>query len=81
MRTIRASEIGAYLYCKRAWWYGRQGYESGNREELSSGLEFHSGHGRRVLIAGFQRFLAIVLLLAAVAVLTAYLTGVLLDFP
>ena len=78
MRTIRASEIGLYLYCRRAWWYHNQGVVSENQAELASGSELHRQHGRRVLAAGLLRGLAFALLLAAVLLLAAYLTGQLL---
>ncbi len=64
MRTIRASEIGTYLYCRRAWWYQLQGVESRNQGELAGGTVFHHRHGRQVLISGLLRGAAVLLLLA-----------------
>jgi hypothetical protein len=75
MKTIRASEIGAYIYCNRAWWYGRQGVQSENQEALVGGLRLHEQHGRSVLAAGCLRILAIILLLLAIVAVTVYLTG------
>lgn len=75
MKIIRASEIGAYLYCARAWWYRRQGHEPANQAELAAGTEVHEQHGRAVLAAGLTRALAVLLLLIALAVLTAFCTG------
>ena len=47
-KTIRASDIGAYLYCRRAWWYRLQGYALENQAALEQGTRFHHSHGRRV---------------------------------
>lgn len=74
MPVIRASDIGSYLYCRRAWWYRKQGVESENRAELAAGTDLHRRHGRKVLAAGLMRALAMFLLLAALVLLTAYLT-------
>jgi hypothetical protein len=81
IRTIRASEISAYLYCRRAWWYGQEGYQPENRAELAGGQDLHNAHSRTVMAAGFLRFAAIALFLAAVIALTVYLTGLLLSSP
>lgn len=75
MKTIRASDIGTYLYCHRAWWYGMRGVASQNTAELSAGAAIHRGHGRKVFMAGALRTLALVLLLAALALLAAYCTS------
>jgi hypothetical protein len=72
MRTLRASEIGAYLYCRRAWWYQRQGKPSENQESLAAGRMVHRQHGQTVLASGCLRILAYSLLLAALVVLAAY---------
>lgn len=72
MKPVRASEIGSYLYCRRAWWYQRQGQASLNQEELAAGTELHRQHGRRVLRAGLQRGLAFLALLLACVMLTAF---------
>ncbi|MDI6768545.1 MAG: hypothetical protein QMD04_02575 [Anaerolineales bacterium] len=74
MHPIRASEIGSYIYCARAWWYRRQGWEPENQAELTAGTELHRAHGRSVLAAGFTRALALILLLAALALLAAFCT-------
>ncbi len=63
---IRASEIGSYLYCRRAWWYRKQGIESQNQAEMAQGTELHRQHGRRVIAAGFLQFAGYALLLIAV---------------
>lgn len=74
MRTIRASEIGTYLYCRRAWWYQKEGAPSQNQAELSGGSAYHRRHGRQVLRAGLLRAAGWVLLLLALALLAAGLT-------
>ncbi len=78
MQVIRSSDIGNYLYCRRAWWYRKQGFESENQAELASGTELHRVHGRKVLAAGLMRTLGFMLLLLALVLLVAYCTTQLL---
>jgi hypothetical protein len=67
MRVIRASEIGEYVFCHRAWWLHQvQGETSANVRELAEGTARHARHGRRVGLATALRTLAVLLLLAAV---------------
>jgi hypothetical protein len=75
MKTIRASEVGSYLFCARAWWYAQQGVESANQAELISGTELHRQHGRAVITSGLTRILAVILLLVALALLVAFCTA------
>lgn len=62
---IRASEIGEYLYCQRAWWYRLQDAASANVRELAIGTQHHAQHGRGLRWAGALRWLAILLIAAA----------------
>jgi hypothetical protein len=71
MRTIRASEIGTYLYCRRAWAYRRQGIEPENQAELAAGTGAHAQHARTVFSAGLLRLAAGLLLLIALGLLAA----------
>lgn len=73
MRIIRASEIGLYLYCNRAWWYRRKGHEPENQAELISGQELHHRHGQSVLASSCLQWLALAALLFAFVLLAAYL--------
>ena len=66
MRPVRASEIGSYVYCRRAWWYRQQGMVPANQAELAAGSSSHELHGRQVKAAGTARRLAYVLMLVAV---------------
>ena len=63
---IRASEIGEYAYCARAWWLRRvQGVSTRNVASLQGGQHAHDRHGRAVAAYQTQRRLA--LLMAALA--------------
>ena len=75
MPAIRASEIGSYLYCRRAWWYRKQGMESSNQAELAAGTELHVQHGRQVLAAYLTRTVGLILLMIALVLLVAYCTA------
>ena len=75
MPVIRSSDIGNYLYCRRAWWYRVQGYQSANQAELASGTELHRQHGRKVMAAGIYRVLGALLLLVGLALLVGYCTA------
>ena len=74
MKTIRASEVGSYLFCARAWWYQQQGVVSTNQAEMTAGTELHRQHGRSVVASGLTRLLAVVLLLVALVLLVAFCT-------
>jgi CRISPR/Cas system-associated exonuclease Cas4 (RecB family) len=75
MPVIRSSDIGNYLYCRRAWWYKKQGFESENQAELAAGSELHRQHGRKVLASGLNRSLGLIFLFVALILLVAYCTA------
>lgn len=75
MRTLRASEIGAYLFCRRAWWYQKSGQPSQNLGEMAAGSELHYRHGRAALGVGCLRVAAYALMLLALILAVVYLTG------
>lgn len=74
MRTIRASEIGTYLYCQRAWWYRQQGFEGSNMAEMHTGQKIHARHGQIVAAAGCLHTVAFILLLGALLLIIVYIT-------
>ncbi|MEP0805794.1 MAG: hypothetical protein HRF47_09905 [Chloroflexota bacterium] len=74
MPIIRSSDIGTYLYCRRAWWYRKQGVEPLNQAELAAGTELHARHGRQVLASTLTRTVGLIFLLIALTMLVAYCT-------
>lgn len=78
MAVIRSSDIGNYLYCRRAWWYRKQGLQSENRTELAAGTDLHHRHGRQVLASSLSRMAGTILLMIALILLAAYCTAQLL---
>lgn len=61
--VIRASEIGEYVYCHRAWWLRRaKGQKTAAVRELQEGTKYHEQHGQKVWFAGWLHLLAYVLL-------------------
>ncbi|HSJ87492.1 MAG TPA: hypothetical protein VK909_09815 [Anaerolineales bacterium] len=75
MPVIRSSDIGNYLYCRRAWWYRKQGIESENKIELTAGTELHQKHGRQVMASSINRILGFILLMIAIVIVVAYCTS------
>jgi hypothetical protein len=74
MRIIRASEIGEYLYCRRAWWLHHvEGLASANGPVMVEGTEVHARHGRLVGAAAALRWMALLLLGAALLVFVSTL--------
>lgn len=68
-RTIRASEIGEYVFCHRAWWLHQiQGVESANRDLMNAGTLHHQAHGHAVIRSNvLQRAAVIFFVVALVA--------------
>jgi len=66
---IRASGMGEYVFCARAWWLRLEGFEptrgAGARE---AGRRWHEGHGRRVARAKSLRAVAVACACLALAV-------------
>lgn len=75
MKVIRSSEIGNYLYCRRAWMYRKQGFEPENQAELASGTELHRKHGRKVMAAGLYRTIGFILMIIALIAVAGYCTA------
>ncbi|MFV9507013.1 MAG: hypothetical protein AB4911_20885 [Oscillochloridaceae bacterium umkhey_bin13] len=47
MPMIRASEVGEYVFCARAWWLRRvAGEEPAGAERRAQGTSLHARHGR-----------------------------------
>ncbi len=69
-RIIRASEIGQYDFCAKAWWLGSiEGVEPSNIHELQSGTAAHEWHSQQVTRAGRLQTIAVALLLLGVVLL------------
>ncbi|MBI3760559.1 MAG: hypothetical protein HY260_01675 [Chloroflexi bacterium] len=75
-RLIRASEIGEYVYCHRAWWLGRvQGEASINVAEMAAGAGGHARHGQTVAAAGCLQLAAYIFIALAVVVAVVWLAS------
>jgi hypothetical protein len=69
-RVIRASEIGQYDFCAKAWWLGSiEGVPPSNVHELQAGTAVHEEHGRQVRRASQLQVAALVLVGFGVIVL------------
>lgn len=66
MRVIRASEVGEYVYCHRAWWLRQvQGLRSANVQVMAEGTAAHAAHGRLVFVGVVLRVLAVAAIVLA----------------
>jgi len=72
--VIRASEIGEYVYCSRAWWLRRvEGLEPdpSAQARMARGTLLHRRHGRALLGSRILALVAALLVLAAAGLLLA----------
>lgn len=63
----KASEVNTFLFCRRAWWFERQGAPSSREPERARGTAHHQRHGERVSAIPRVRALARLALALAVA--------------
>jgi hypothetical protein len=69
-RIIRASEIGQYDFCAKAWWLGSiEGVSPSNIRQLQAGTAAHEEHGRQVKRASQLQVAAFVLVGLGVIIL------------
>ena len=69
-RYIRASEVGSFLFCRRAWWLGRHDAPSLLEPERARGTAFHLAQGTEMRATGGCRRWAFRLTLAAAILFT-----------
>jgi hypothetical protein len=73
-RVLRASEIGEYVFCRRAWWYHYVvGLASANREQMQAGTAKHVEHGQQVQRSDMFRRAALVLFAIAIFFALAFI--------
>ena len=76
-RTIRASEIGTFIYCQRAWRYQRNKIKPINVDELAAGENFHRLHVNRSRSVNVIRIIAWLLLISSIIILSILAAGIL----
>lgn len=71
---VRASDIGLYAFCARAWWLARvQEADHDDPARLAHGTAFHAAHGARVRRIEQARLAAVLLIGAGVLFAIAFL--------
>ncbi|HEX8723003.1 MAG TPA: hypothetical protein VF736_20455 [Pyrinomonadaceae bacterium] len=67
-RFVRASGMGEYVYCARAWWLRREGVRpTRGGESRAAGTRWHESHGRTVARARLLRAVSLVCVCLALA--------------
>jgi CRISPR/Cas system-associated exonuclease Cas4 (RecB family) len=65
---VTASEIGDYVYCKRAWWLKMNGYSKTNSQMLA-GTKAHNSLYKLLETIGLLRIIAFSLIALAILIL------------
>ena len=71
--TIRASDVGLYVFCARAWRLKAEGYASQKVAEMTAGTASHRRHGARVLAYELARRVSMLLFALALVALGLWL--------
>ena len=68
--VIRASEVGEYVFCPRAWWLRRvKGLKPESLERLEEGQNFHIRHQEQVFALHLLWYIGVALLLAGLCLI------------
>ena len=71
---VRASDIGLWATCHRAWWLAKvKGAEHRNPALLAAGVAAHAGHGAQVQAAATARRAGLILLALALLALVLFI--------
>lgn len=73
-RLIRASEIGAFAFCERAWGYAARGDPSEQQPEIEAGQTYHVRRLQHVTWSQTFRRIGMACLILAAATLVIALT-------
>ncbi|MEA4811030.1 MAG: hypothetical protein VB108_00485 [Anaerolineaceae bacterium] len=65
MRPIKASELGTFSFCKRAWYYQKNGEPNRNQAAMDEGTCLHGKQARQVAGSLILLVLGLLTLLAA----------------
>ncbi len=65
---VTASELGEYVYCKRAWWLKFMGKTDGNISEISRGIKIHRDLFRRIELLDRLKIFLLVLVIVSLLV-------------
>ncbi len=77
-RFINASEVGSFLYCRRAWAFQREGAPSTREPERQAGTAYHAHYGEKVAIGERTSTLSRAMLVIAMVLLLLGLLAALL---
>ena len=74
-QVIRASELGQYAYCAKAWWLASvEGVPSSNVREMDAGTSAHEQHGQTVQLSLWLSRAGLACLALGILMLVFFLT-------
>jgi hypothetical protein len=71
--VIRASELGQYAFCAKAWWLGSiEGVPNANVREMDAGTSMHERHGQAVQLSAWLSRAGMICLLLGLLTLVLF---------
>ncbi|MCC6455687.1 MAG: hypothetical protein IT328_12125 [Caldilineaceae bacterium] len=78
---VRASDIGAWAYCRRAWYLAQvRGVAHARPEVLHAGTQAHAQHGQQVRRAGQMQRIGFWLVIGGLALVGLLVIGALMGW-
>lgn len=75
MKNIKASEIGTFMYCNRAWSFQKAGVDSANKPGMKAGTRNHRQHLAVVHMSHYTKYAAYILIALSLAMSMAFFSG------
>lgn len=78
---VRASDIGAWAFCRRAWYLANvRGVAHARPDVLQRGMEAHTQHGQQVRRAGAMQSVGLWLLIAGALMVVLLIAAVIVGY-